>query len=304
MTDRGYRMLLLAYPRGFRRRHGADLIGTMMDAAGPDGPSRTDLLHLAVAGLRQRFRPPVGRPLAVLAVVLSTFIAGGFGAAGVSWAAAWAQSPAPAVAGLVGVPVSADQDGDVTTADLLVAPGADRVGRHLRDTGWQVSPVPGTDDLEASAGTLWLRVFTFAGDTPSVYAEVTRVAHPAYVPAVLAGLVLGALAGWPAAVALTHRLRDSRRPVAVAAAATGLVALAVPAAFLQVALAVRLLFTYPGEEVRSLFWVWDSAVRILPAPVPGWHLALTVAGGLLVLAGAVGGAVPNGWKGIASALSH
>ena len=295
MTDRGYRILLLAYPARFRRRHGADLIGTTLEASGPAGPSRADLCHLVVTGVRQRFRLPAGRPLTALAVVLAAFIAGGFGAALVSSAAARAHDPAPAVAGIMGAAApaeAADYDGDATTADLRMGPGADpatvvsHIGEHLRDTGWQVFPGRTSDDIEARDGTLWLQVYGVPGNTPSVYADVTRVAGPAYLPAVLTGLVLGALTGWLCAAPLAHRVVDSRRPVAAATAGAGLVLLTVPTAFLYLALAAALWYSYPGEAVRSLFWVWDSAVTVLPRPFLGLHVILTLAGVLLLAAAA------------------
>jgi hypothetical protein len=227
-----YSAVLLAYPARFRRRHGDDLIGTMMDVAGPGGPRPIDLCHVVIRGICQRFRVPSGRPVVAVAVVLASalaaLIAGGFSAAAVSWVAARAQDPAPAVASVIGtvVPVGAtDHDNDVTTADVAVAPGADpaavvnRVGDHLRDVGWEVSPWVSSDSIEARDGDLWLRAQGLDG---SVYVDVTRTAGPAYIAATVAGLVIGALAGWLFAAAFAYRIVDSRRSFAAVSAGIGL----------------------------------------------------------------------------------
>jgi ABC-type glycerol-3-phosphate transport system permease component len=282
------KLVLLAYPARFRRRHGDDLIGTMMDVAGPAGPRTIDLFHLVMRGIGQRFRVPSGRPLAGAAVVLAALVAGGFSAAAVSWAAARVQDPAPSVASVIGavVPVdAADHDDDVTTADLVAAPGAepaavvDRVGDYLRDAGWEVSPWVASDSIEARDGDLWLRAQGAGG---SVYVHVTRAAAPAYLAATVAGLVIGALAGWLFAAAFAYRIVDARRPLAAMSAGIGLIMLAIPAAVVYLALAV-LVWDSRGDEVRSLFWIWDSALGVFDEPLLGLHVSATSAGLALVV---------------------
>jgi hypothetical protein len=57
------RYLLSAYPARLRRKHGPELIATMVEMAGPDGrPTRADRLRLMLDGLRERFRLPARRP--------------------------------------------------------------------------------------------------------------------------------------------------------------------------------------------------------------------------------------------------
>jgi hypothetical protein len=76
----GYASLLVAYPVRLRRRHGAELIATMLEMAGPDGrPTRADRWRLVLDGLRERFRLPPRRPLA--AVLLLAGLAAVAGAA-------------------------------------------------------------------------------------------------------------------------------------------------------------------------------------------------------------------------------
>jgi hypothetical protein len=85
---RGYRRLLLAYSGHYRRRHGTEMITTMLEMAEPgrSRPSAGEAWHLIHSGVRQRFRLPSGRPLAVAAAVLATLVLGAFGAAAGSWA--------------------------------------------------------------------------------------------------------------------------------------------------------------------------------------------------------------------------
>ncbi|MDP9793607.1 hypothetical protein J2S43_002119 [Catenuloplanes nepalensis] len=93
-----YRVLLRAYPRDYRRRHGLELITTLMDAARPgqERPDRADVLDLVRGGLRQRFRLPAGRATLAFAIVAALFAAG-LGAAGGAWAG-WRfnKNPVPA----------------------------------------------------------------------------------------------------------------------------------------------------------------------------------------------------------------
>jgi hypothetical protein len=281
-----YSVLLLAYPARFRRRHGDDLIGTMMDVAGPGGPRPMDLCHLVIRGIGQRFRVPSG--VALVAVMSAALIAGGFSAAATSWVAAHAQDPAPSVASIVGAVVpleETDHDNDVTTADLVVAPGADPaavvnlVGDYLRNVGWAVSPWVASDSVEARDGDLRLRAQGVGG---SVYVYVTRAADPAYFAATVAGLVIGALAGWLFAAAFAYRIVDARRRFAAVSAGTGLILLAVPAAVVYLAFAMLVWFSR-GDEVRSLFWIWDSALGVFAEPLLGLHVSATIAGLTFVL---------------------
>lgn len=84
------RWLLLAYPGRFRRRHGPEIITTLLDDATPGQrrPRLGEAAHLFLSGLRQRFQLPAGRPITVIAAVLVALTMGAFGAAAGSWAAA------------------------------------------------------------------------------------------------------------------------------------------------------------------------------------------------------------------------
>jgi hypothetical protein len=85
--ERRYRRLLWAYPADYRRRHGAEIVTTMIDLAearhGRLSVGQT--LHLVACGVRQRFRLPAGRPLTLVAAVLAALALGALGAAGGTW---------------------------------------------------------------------------------------------------------------------------------------------------------------------------------------------------------------------------
>jgi hypothetical protein len=156
---RRYRWLLLAYPRSYRRRHGGEILTTLMDAAGPGRtrPTATEVRDLFVGGLRQRFRLPVGR-LSVLAAVLTAITVGGLGAA-VGSAGGWATArSAPDDATVVGLAELAMGDKhrldlqrvdsafglrDSTvagTAMFTTSWSAEATRTRLEAAGWRVGP--------------------------------------------------------------------------------------------------------------------------------------------------------------------
>lgn len=54
--ERRYRWLLWAYPRGYRRRYGDEMVTTLLEMAAPGQarPARADVVDLIRDGLRQR----------------------------------------------------------------------------------------------------------------------------------------------------------------------------------------------------------------------------------------------------------
>jgi hypothetical protein len=84
------RWLLLAYPRPYRRRHGPEIVTTLLEMAPPGRrrPGLADAAHLLASGLRQRFRLPAGRPFALIAAIMAALAGGALGAAAGSWAGA------------------------------------------------------------------------------------------------------------------------------------------------------------------------------------------------------------------------
>jgi hypothetical protein len=158
-TERQFRRLLLAYPRSYRRRHGEEILTTLMEAAdgGRRRPSTAEARDLVTGGLRQRLRLPVGR-LMLLAAVLTALIAGGLGAglgslagwhtaAGLPDAAAMRALAAPAIADDQHVEVfRQDNPFNQRSADAVADPYVDgwtpqSVATRLTAAGWQVDPL-------------------------------------------------------------------------------------------------------------------------------------------------------------------
>ncbi|GIE93367.1 hypothetical protein [Paractinoplanes rishiriensis] len=168
MTDawvlqRRFRRLLVAYPRGYRRRHGDEILTTLMDAAedGRERPTAAEVRDLVAGGLRQRFRLPVGR-LIVVAALLTTLTVGALGAA-LGSVAGWATAEDvpgdgevrgyAAVAG--GVPFAGDVDRFTWPLNLHPStsvhapeflPGWEPAAAEARLTaaGWSVDPYTST----------------------------------------------------------------------------------------------------------------------------------------------------------------
>ena len=296
--ERHYRRLLLAYPGAYRRRHGTEMVTTLLEMAGPARrPAVRDAWHLVVSGIRQRFRLPA-RPLALPAAALAAVTLGVFGAAAGSWAGeqTFAGLPSETVARhllatVVDDPVelgppwaAAQRVGDPTGADrvhLRVSPGAQAPGP---EPTWTVEQT--RDRLTAAGWTI--REFTvgplereplpaiLADDPEHRFAHLRRVAYltaerdglvlrgtatdsiggvtvdrdpeartyslglggdvfarrtGAYLPLVVAGGLLGALAGWLLVAGVAYRLRGgppARQRLTVLLAGSALLAAALP----------------------------------------------------------------------------
>lgn len=93
-----YRRLLSAYPRFYRRHRGLEIVTTMMDAAKPGQarPSRSEVIHLLLSGLRCRLVPPgwAGKIAAGVVTLWVAVILSGVGAY-VSWGSHLANPPYP-----------------------------------------------------------------------------------------------------------------------------------------------------------------------------------------------------------------
>jgi len=154
--ERAYRRLLLAYPGRYRRRHGPEIVTTLLEMAEPgqQRPARADAWHLLASGLRQRFRLPAGRPLAWVAAVLITLITGALGAAASSWAGAQTFAPLPDQAALAERVTGSDggttfthdtsswsHTAHFTDTDVAVTWQIEAARQRLRADGWQVGTV-------------------------------------------------------------------------------------------------------------------------------------------------------------------
>jgi hypothetical protein len=261
-----FRPLLAAYPARLRRRHGAELIETMLEMAGPEGePSRADRLHLAVDGLRERFRPPAtGRPLATVAAVLALLVGGALGAALGSFAGSFlypklpsAVSLAPEIAQPGGTPGYRGSFPTYAMAMDDLAPGVaprdavELARQRLNAAGWATTSIvdgDGNVHFRASTDNTELSVYAYTGSYRFIQIAGWPARPAAYLPLTIFGLLLGMVAGWLLATALAHRVAAARRRrLTVSAASTGLVLLLPPAVTFFMSLGYYLFATDPVD---------------------------------------------------------
>ncbi|WP_433214421.1 hypothetical protein ACQP00_03930 [Dactylosporangium sp. CS-047395] len=220
-----YRRLLHAYPAAYRRAHGDEIVGILLDAARPGQtrPTRGEVRDLIANGVRQRFRLPVGR-LMVVAAACSALAAGGIGAAAGSaagWATAGGSSDAEVTKAL---DVAAGQSlphrvshtrhetvVEATTGDPL-PPEALR--KRLEAAGWVVDQDYTAPATTAERDGVVLTVSTWRWEgTTSVTAVATSAVPPLAAPLTVAGAALGALAGWLLAAWMACRVGRSRTAI-------------------------------------------------------------------------------------------
>ncbi|GID31613.1 hypothetical protein [Paractinoplanes brasiliensis] len=250
--------LLAAYPARLRRKHGDELIATLAEMSGPGGgPSRAEQVRLVLDGLRERFRPPVRRPLALAAAVLALLVGGALGAAAGSWVGTfgyadlpaavpvgerltpvnadgsylWAEGRFPAGAGVQaesGVqPESGTQARPAALAAALAA--VEQTHRAMAAAGWRPGPIAPREgvltNVHFTAERDGVRLDVYAYPTLGTISVAGWPTRPAtYVPLTIAGLLAGLVAGWLAGVAVAHRIQAARRPVRSGVlAVTGLV---------------------------------------------------------------------------------
>ena len=269
--ERRYRRLLWAYPGAYRRRHGAEIVTTLLDMAesGHGGPTVAQRLHLVACGLRQRFRLPARRPLALVAAVLAAMAVGALGAAGGTWLGWRTAASVPSthdMRALTGALAGAPPEINVyelatamngpwiaSTATGRVPYSADRVRTALTSAGWRITAftettggtvVDITTDPWTEAPTRLIR-FSATKDGLSLTGDTMTVVGPAgdsrqrldvwvdetaaVRPLTIAGLLIGMLAGWPIAAALAYRAGLSGRPRRAAVTVLGMMALAAAA---------------------------------------------------------------------------
>ncbi|BCJ59730.1 hypothetical protein [Micromonospora endophytica] len=242
--ERGYRRLLLAFPRRHRHRHGTELVTTLLEMAEPGQrrPRLTEALHLVGSGLRLRFRLPAGRPIMALAALLTALVVGGFGAAAGSWLGAQTFADLPDEAAMARLTQQAGGTSEPshyristnwhaewaqTTSSAAAGWDAEQVRQRFADGGWSVSaltPVSGKrftlqeDGTEvetplsgarftAEANGLLLDVRGYiGGDFGSVHVDAGPARTAAFLPIVIVGTVLGLVVGWLIAAAVAYRM--------------------------------------------------------------------------------------------------
>ncbi|RSM64747.1 hypothetical protein DMB66_19085 [Actinoplanes sp. ATCC 53533] len=248
------RALLAAYPARLRRKHGAELIETLIEMAGPGRPTRTEKGWLVFDGLRERFRPPTRRPLALIAAVLALLIGGALGAAAGSWLGTFGYAVLPD-AGALGQrvlpqtgddPVWGNSDNYFSVSGALPSGAnayqvAEQTRQKLAAEGWQTGPLlsgDGSDGIlanvhfTAQTGEVQLDVYAYPDANGAQVISISGWPQrpAAYVPLTVAGALLGLAAGWLIGVALAHRIQAARRPRRSAILTTTGLALAIPSA--------------------------------------------------------------------------
>ncbi|SDT21188.1 hypothetical protein [Actinoplanes derwentensis] len=250
-TARGNRAVLAAYPARIRRKHGAELIDTMLEMAGPGGePTREAKGLLMLDGLRERFRPPVRRPIALVAAIVALLIGGALGAAAGSWLGSFGYAAMPDAA-LAARVLPAPATG--STGDLYLQgnsgfgdavdgrAAAESVRQRLAAEGWRTGPLQtgdGTDGVlanvhfSAETDQTILDVYAYpdANGTPYLALNGWPQRPAAYLPLTIAGLLLGLVAGWLTGVALAHRIQAAGRPIVSTVLTAAGVFLVVPSA--------------------------------------------------------------------------
>jgi hypothetical protein len=320
--ERRYRRLLLAYPRAYRRRHGTEIVTTLLEMAeaGQNRPGRSEAWHLLAGGARQRLRLPTGRPLTVVAAVLVALTVGAFGAAAGSWLGARTFAAMPADAELAALARQATAGGEpivqrvtspwwpqVSWADTEVSGywDADGARRRLAADGWSVSATETTPYAQAvwdqTTGTRIdqpIRDDAFTAERDGVLLQlrghtrdgnglvsVNEWPQPTrvFLPLILAGLAAGLLAGWLLVAALAGRLRHAQP--ARRHTATGLSVLAL----LTLTPPVAALY---GNAIRAFRYAGDSGAvftvhsAFTPGPYyplgPQWQVPALSIAGVVV----------------------
>jgi hypothetical protein len=248
------RTLLAAYPARLRRRHGTELIETLVELSGSDRPTRAEKGWLVLDGLRERFRPPTRRPLALVAAVLALLIGGALGAAAGSWLGTFGYAALPD-AGALGqrvLPQTGDDPVGANSDNYLAVSGAfpdganaqqaaEQTRRKLAAEGWQTGPLvsgDGSDGIlanvhftaQTSEAQLDVYAYPDANGSQTISISGWPKRPAAYVPLTIAGALLGLAAGWLIGVALAHRIQAARRPRRSTILTTVGLALAIPSA--------------------------------------------------------------------------
>ncbi|WP_155372558.1 hypothetical protein [Catellatospora vulcania] len=258
---RRYELLLLAYPRWYRRERGTELLTTLLDdaAEGQRRPRRADALDLIAGGLLTRLRPPRGSAARLLTAVCALYAA----LAGMALAVLAGPYPGPPAAqdalaaattafgrapqGAPGLAVDCDlacpdvkgahemvvfdhsedrTDTVVVWADPAVADLAQAQAR-LAAAGWSADPVvgevSGLRSFDAVRDGLSLSVSLPPPTESDARAVLVVSKRPtaSVVTAALAGALAGAAVGWLAVVWALQRRRRHGPALRLASALAG-----------------------------------------------------------------------------------
>ena len=300
-TRDGHWAVVAAFPARIRRKHGAELIDTLMEMAGPSRrPTRAEMGLLVLDGLRERFRPPARRPLAMVAAVLALLVGGALGAAAGSWLGTFGYSALPDGDALAKRVLSSTASG--STSDYYVHAGGglaagtgvraavESARQKLAAEGWRTGPIKtgdGSDGVLANvhfaAETADTRIDVYAYPDADGEPYIDIAGWPqrpaAYLPLTIIGAMLGLVAGWLTGVALAHRIQAANRPIiSTLLTAVGFVLVIPSAAGFVASLARYLTVADPlgsGELVHAHGFAFGPTIDLLRAMDMGEGWLLT-----------------------------
>jgi hypothetical protein len=265
--ERRYRRLLLAFPRGYRRARGEEMLTTLLDGAPPERtrPPLGEAWELLRVGLRLRLGPPRGRVYSVVALVAAITI--GYAALSVvgrqasnigqdTMSAAMSLLPDSTVMGRADPMLITF--GGPTEVDVTYATGPetlDGLATDLRDRavadGWEAGPIAAGHRFTLDRAGESVAVTVLSGE-PSPWASVSfqvRYPWPAWALSVgIAVVLLGGLFGWLVAAWVLRRYR-SRAP----AGRIGLALIGLPSVLFVIAGGVSVVAAIWSETVQVGF---------------------------------------------------
>lgn len=314
--ERWHRRLLWAYPIGYRRTHGQEILTTLMDSAEPGQrkPHRADVADLLRGALRQWFRLPTGKSAAI-AAVLTAMTLGAVGGATASWLAWQTTADLPSETAalqtaetLAGTPLNRP---DIALMDHTQIAwrgvhvqehsrpipnwGIEAAQTRLQADGWALGFVskPFLDPtgrkpltyqtFQATRSGLLLTVHASPHSTADVSGfhlqAAINPAQPEWEPgAVLLGWFVGAGTGWILAGWTLYQLRRRSLPRRLATFALGLTALVLAALpTAAIALTAVIDFTFLGPETHLVTPLYRSIVISPHAELIGGALAIGLA---------------------------
>ncbi len=289
-----FRLLLLAFPRHYRRARGAEMLATLLDGSlpGQQWPTLRSALSVVWSGIRCRFRLRPGT-FSKIAAAVTTLTGVAFGSLLGTWAAwNWTAGPLPsdseadaiARSTVVAEPRSHQRFdfifGDASSIGLGVQgniwyfygtdeeePIRAQATQALRANGWTVMPGQCCVDIAVKG-----EVRMYVTDYDLIMVRAT----PSTVPWFTAvGALLGMYAGWML-TARNGRLlarRTTRQKIAAAAAAAAGFSALLPAIYYAV------FHTGYNPFIRDPWWVfhWEPVRNLTFAGFAAILLAVTLA---------------------------
>lgn len=303
-----FRLLLLTFPRHYRRSRGAEMLATLLDGSlpGQQWPTLRSALSVVWSGIRCRFRLRPGK-FSWVAAAATTLAGAVLGATLGTWMA-WNMAAGP---------LPSDSEADAIARSIMVAPphsrdrydfifgSAEGLGMQMPGGVWYLykndeqveMPAQATQTLGAhgwavSSQQCWDCAWPFSvavkGDTRVAVGPgtimITR-ATPSALPLLMAiGALLGAYGGWMLTARtgrlLARRTQGQKTTLAAGAAAGFLMLL--PALYYTVGwnILYYIAFDFPPDLfARAPFWIlsWEPVRNLTFSGLAAILLAMTFA---------------------------